>query len=149
MAAKKAPSRGGKLTPKQEAFVRAYIETSNASEAYRRSYDAGNMKPETVNSRAKELLKNGPITVRIELLQSKAEKRHSITVDDILRELEEARTMAATQERPQVSAMVAASMGKAKLLGLEVTKTEITGKDGSPILPPVFNISFENGGPGQ
>ena len=150
MTGKKAPSsEGGKLTPKQEAFVQAYIETGNASEAYRRSYDAGNMKPETVNSRAKELLKNGPITVRIELLQSKAEKRHSITVDDILRELEEARTMAATQERPQVSAMVAASMGKAKLLGLEVTKTEITGKDGAPLAPPVFNISFENGGPGQ
>ena len=150
MTVAKSPSgKGGKLTPKQEAFVQAYIETGNASEAYRRSYDAGNMKPETVNSRAKELLKNGPITVRIELLQSKAEKRHSITVDDILRELEEARTMAATQERPQVSAMVAASMGKAKLLGLEVTKTEITGKDGAPLAPPVFNISFENGGPGQ
>ena len=27
--------------------------------------------------------------------------------------------------------------------------TEITGKDGSPIAPPVFNVSFENGGPGQ
>ena len=38
---------------------------------------------------------------------------------------------------------------RAKLLGLEVNKTEITGKDGSPIAPPVFNISFENGGPGQ
>ena len=149
MTAKKAPSVGGKLTPKQEAFVQAYIETGNASEAYRRSYDAENMKPETVGRRAKELLKHGPITAHIELLQSKAEKRHSITVDDILRELEEARTMAATQERPQVSAMVAASMGKAKLLGLEVTKTEITGKDGAPLAPPVFNISFENGGPGQ
>ena len=149
MTAKKAPSSGGKLTIKQERFVQAYIETGNASEAYRRAYDAEGMKPETVNSRAKELLKNGPITARIELLQAKAEKRHSVTVDDILRELEEARTMAATQERPQVSAMVAASMGKAKLLGLEITKTEITGKDGGPLAPPVFNISFENGGPGQ
>ena len=149
MTAKKAPSVGGKLTPKQEVFVQAYIETGNASEAYRRAYDAGNMKPETVNRSAKELLENRKITARLEALQFKAEKRHSITVDDILRELEEARTMAATLERPQVSAMVAASMGKAKLLGLEVNKTEITGKDGSPIAPPVFNISFENGGPGQ
>lgn len=38
---------------------------------------------------------------------------------------------------------------RAKLLGLEVNKTEVTGKDGAPIAPPVFNISFENGGPGQ
>ena len=32
-----------KLTPKQEAFVLAYIETGNASEAYRRAYNAENM----------------------------------------------------------------------------------------------------------
>ena len=39
---------------------------------------------------------------------------------------------------------------RARLLGLDSpAKTEITGKDGSPIAPPVFNISFENGGPGQ
>lgn len=38
---------------------------------------------------------------------------------------------------------------RAKLLGLDVNKTEVTGKDGAPIAPPVFNISFENGGPGQ
>lgn len=38
---------------------------------------------------------------------------------------------------------------RAKLLGLEVNKTEVTGKDGTPLAPPVFNISFENGGPGQ
>lgn len=149
MTAKKAPSVGGKLTPKQEVFVQAYIETGNASEAYRRAYAADGTKPESVHRMAKELLDNLKITSRLAELQSKAERRHSITVDDILRELEEARTMAATQERPQVSAMVAASMGKAKLLGLEVNKTEITGKDGAPIAPPVFNVSFENGGPGQ
>ena len=149
-AQKKAPpGEGGKLTIKQERFVQAYIETGNASEAYRRAYDAGNMKQETISVKANELLNHGKVAVRLEELQSKAEKRHSVTVDDILRELEEARTMAATLERPQVSAMVAASMGKAKLLGLEVNKTEITGKDGGPLAPPVFNISFENGGPGQ
>ena len=35
------------LTPKQEAFCLAYMETGNASEAYRRAYDADNMKPAT------------------------------------------------------------------------------------------------------
>ena len=39
---------------------------------------------------------------------------------------------------------------RARLLGLDApSKNEVTGKDGSPIAPPVFNISFENGGPGQ
>ena len=133
MTEKKAPSVGGKLTPKQENFVQAYIETGNASEAYRRAYDAEGMKPESIAVNASKLLDNAKVALMLQQLKAKAEKRHEITVDDILRELEEARTMAATQERPQVSAMVAASMGKAKLLGLEVNKTEITGKDGGPI----------------
>lgn len=39
---------------------------------------------------------------------------------------------------------------RARLLGLDApAKNEITGKDGGPLAPPVFNISFENGGPGQ
>lgn len=121
------------LTPKQEAFALAYVETGNASEAYRRSYNAGKMKPETVSRRAKEAMKHGTITARIQELQAATFERHETTVDDILRELEEARTMAATLERPQVAAMVAASMGKAKLLGMLTDKTELTGKDGGPV----------------
>ena len=35
------------LTEKQEAFCRAFVETGNASEAYRRSYDAKNMGQNT------------------------------------------------------------------------------------------------------
>ena len=36
------------LTPKQEAFACAYVETGNASEAYRRAYDvAPDCKPNT------------------------------------------------------------------------------------------------------
>lgn len=31
----------------------------------------------------------------------------------------------------------------------DVQRHEVTGKDGAPLAPPVFNISFENGGPGQ
>ncbi len=40
------------LTPKQDAFCLAYLETSNASEAYRRAYDAKCMKDETIAKRA-------------------------------------------------------------------------------------------------
>ena len=39
---------------------------------------------------------------------------------------------------------------RARLLGLDApAKNEVTGKEGAPLAPPVFNISFENGGPGQ
>jgi phage terminase small subunit len=121
------------LTPKQEAFAQAYIETGNASEAYRRSYDASGMKPESINRKAKELLDNGKIAARLAELRASAVERHQLTVDDIIRELEEARTMAMTGERPQTAAMVAATMGKAKVLGLITDKAEVSGVNGQPI----------------
>ena len=121
------------LTPKQEAFALAYVETGNASEAYRRAYNAGNMKPEVIANKASALLKRGDVRVRVEMAQAKAVERHETTVDDILRELEEARALAAGGEKPQPAAMVAASMGKAKLLGMLTDKTEVTGKDGGPV----------------
>ncbi|HYH63355.1 MAG TPA: terminase small subunit [Urbifossiella sp.] len=74
------------LTPKQEAFCLRYIETGNASEAYRLSYDAADMKPETVNRKAKELLDNGKIAARVTALQERLLKRHDTSVDRILKE---------------------------------------------------------------
>lgn len=106
-----------KLTLKQEAFCLAYIETGNASEAYRRAYDCGNMKDTTVNRTAKEMLDNRKITARLEELKKPILERHTITVDSLIRELEEARVMASTLNNPQVSAMIKATMGKAELLG--------------------------------
>lgn len=112
------------LTPKQEAFALAYVETGNASEAYRRAYNAGKMKPETVNRTAKEQLDNPKIAARLAELKAAHVERHEVTVDDLIRELEEARSIAMAGERQQPAAMVAASMGKAKLLGLIVDKAE-------------------------
>ncbi len=60
------------LTPKQERFCLAYLETGNASEAYRRAYDAENMKPETIIKRASELLDNREIAGRLEELNRSA-----------------------------------------------------------------------------
>jgi phage terminase small subunit len=41
-----------KLTPKQERFVQAYIETGNATEAYRQAYDAKNALRQFLQSKA-------------------------------------------------------------------------------------------------
>ena len=94
-----------------------YVELGNASEAYRQVYNTENMKPESVNRKAKELMDNGKITARIETLQAEHAKRNAITVDSLINELEEARTVAKEKENP--NAMVTATMGKAKLLGLD------------------------------
>lgn len=76
-----------KLTPKQEKFCNGYVETGNASEAYRNAYNCKNMKPNTVNRKAKELLDNGKISARVAELQSELQRRSDIQKDDIIREL--------------------------------------------------------------
>lgn len=120
------------LTPKQEAFARAYVETSNASEAYRRAYNADNMKRESIAVEACKLLDDPNVAQMVQSLKEEALQRHRLTVDDLLRELEEARMAAYQQEKPQAAAMVAASMGKAKLLGLEApSKVDHLSSDGS------------------
>lgn len=74
------------LTPKQESFCQQYIETGNASEAYRQSYDVSSMKPESVNRAAKELIDNPKITSRIAKLEDDRLKRHQVTVDRVVAE---------------------------------------------------------------
>mgnify|MGYP003587417918 CR=1 FL=1 len=113
------------LTPKQEAFCLAYVETGNASEAYRRSYNAEKMKAETVNRTAKELLDNPKIAARVKELQESHQRRHNVTVDSLLAELEEARLMALQEAQP--SAAISATMGKAKIVGVDVQKVEHSG----------------------
>lgn len=113
------------LTPKQEAFCLAYIETGNASEAYRRAYSAGKMKPETVNVKACELLASGKVSVMVKELQEVHQKRHNVTVDSLIGELEEARRVAIRLAQP--SAAVSATMGKAKIVGVDVQKVEHSG----------------------
>ena len=49
------------LTPKQEGFCISYIETGNASEAYRLNYSVEKMKPDTVNRKAKFEMDKGKI----------------------------------------------------------------------------------------
>ena len=125
---------GLNLTPKQEKFCQLYIELGNASEAYRQAYNASKMKPETIKRKAQELLENGTITATyIAELRLEHKERHNINVDDLIAELEEARQLAKDPAKPQPSAMVSATMGKAKLLGLDKQVIEHTGKDGKDL----------------
>lgn len=75
------------LTPKQEAFCLAYLETGNASEAYRRAYSAENMKPATIAVKASELLANGKITVRLKELNTSAVSSAVMTRQEALERL--------------------------------------------------------------
>lgn len=117
------------LTPKQEKFCLKYIETGNASEAYRQSYSCERMKPETIKRNAKKLLDSNNIATTVEKLRQEIKDRHSLTVDDILAEYEEARALAKEMNKP--SAMVSATSGKARVLGFD--KVIVGGDKDNPV----------------
>lgn len=114
------------LTAKQSAFCRAYMETGNASESYRRTYSVENMSDKAIGVEACRLLAHPSVSLELDKLRGEAAKRNEITVDDLIRELEEARAAALESTNPQSSAAVAATMGKAKLLGMLTDKVAAT-----------------------
>lgn len=115
------------LTLKQEAFCQAYIENKgNASEAYRTAYATGKMKLESIHVNASKLLADTKVALRISALQQEHRNKHDVTVSGLLEELEEARQKALSAETPQASAAVAATMGKARLTGLDKVLIDLT-----------------------
>ena len=111
------------LTPKQEAFACAYVKTGNASEAYRRAYDVReNTKPSSIWVNGCKLLSDAKVAQRVAELHQAARERTLVTLESITAELDENRTFAAQLDQP--AAMNAATLGKAKLHGLLVEKTD-------------------------
>lgn len=127
-----------KLTAKQEAFCLAYIETNNASEAYRRSYNAGKMKTETINKRSSELMQNGAITGRVEQLREQVRERAQITLESHLERLNHLSLMA--EQAEQYSAAIKAEESRGKVAGLYVEKIDHTtnGKDIAPSFATLY-----------
>lgn len=111
------------LSAKQEGFCLSYVETGNASEAYRRNYNCGNMKPETINRAAKQLMDNPKITTRVKELMDANRKRHEITIDTLTEEIITDRNKAREMEKPEVS--LKANMDLAKLHGLLIDKSTV------------------------
>ena len=73
-----------KLTPKQNKFAEEYVNTGNASEAYRRAYDVSKTTSNDVIAvKASELLSNGNISVRVKELQKKEAESFQITRKDV------------------------------------------------------------------
>jgi phage terminase small subunit len=112
-----------KLTIKQEKFCLAYMETGNASEAYRRAYNASGMKEATINVKASELLKNGKVAVRVRDLASAHAQRHEITIDSLTEMLKADRELARTEKKSADA--IAAVMAIAKLHGMVVEKKNV------------------------
>lgn len=110
------------LTIKQETFCQRYIETGNASEAYRQAYDAAGMKPASINRKAKELLDNGKIAARLAELRKPAADAAQVTLEGHLKRLHD--LSAAAEKAGQMSAAITAEIARGKASGVHVEKSE-------------------------
>lgn len=61
------------LKPKQEKFAQIYVETGNASEAYRKAYNS-KAKPESVNVNASKLLADTKVSLRVRQLRDELDE---------------------------------------------------------------------------
>lgn len=75
-----APATTDDLTPKQAAFVSAYLEHGNASRAYREVFDASDMLPATIKRKAFELVHSANVANRVRTLQAAAAEHTVISV---------------------------------------------------------------------
>lgn len=71
-----------KLTAKQEKFCNYYLESGNASEAYRRAFSCQNMVEQTVWVKASRLQAKEKVKERIGQLRAELQKRSDITKDE-------------------------------------------------------------------
>jgi hypothetical protein len=105
---------------RHERFVQELAKGKSASEAYRNagySADDGN---------AIRLTGNDKVKARLTELLEKGAERTLVTIESITAELEEARLLAMKESTANPSAAVSASLGKAKLHGLLIDKSEST-----------------------
>jgi phage terminase small subunit len=116
------------LTPKQEAFAQAYVETGNASEAYRKAYDASGMKPATIHVKACELLSSGKVAVRVGELQKAGQAKHEMNLERLTNMTLQAFEVAVINAEPQ--GMVAAVKQLSKMHGFD---TEKRGNERDPL----------------
>jgi hypothetical protein len=114
-----------KLTLKQEAFVRAYLQSGNASEAYRLSYDAENMTDKTVWEESCKLLKHPKVSARVHSARERANEKAELSRAWVLERLMKNARIALAEETVRLKKSV-----KDKETGTElVVEVEVTDRD--------------------
>ena len=99
------------------------------------------MQQITVTKRASELLARGDIAGMVKTIKDKIAAKNLVTVESLVHELEEARIAALTAESPQSAAAVSATMGKAKLMGLDKQILDLKSSDGSMTPRAALDVS--------
>ncbi len=78
-----------KLTAKQEAFAQAVADGMTQADAYRKAYDAGRMKAETIQQVASRLMADRKVSARAAELRAKIAEKHIWTREKSVRVLSE------------------------------------------------------------
>lgn len=133
------------LDPVREKFVQEYHSHGNASEAYRAANPkAKKWKAETLHPKASKLLAEDKVRTRLAELQAASAEKHEITIERLtemtLAAYQEAQRVSPTSGQMQTASMIKAAEFLGKLHGLVVDKSELTGKDGAPLVP-VLNVT--------
>jgi hypothetical protein len=89
-----AARAAGGLTQKQEAFCLSFIETGNASEAYRLAYQPRRMTDKSIHEKASHILAEGKVQARVAKLRGTAAGKAVFGLVDHLAELATLRDLA-------------------------------------------------------
>lgn len=119
------------LTPKQEKFAQCVASGMNQSDAYRASYACESMGDATINNEAYVLMQNHDISMRIEHLQKPIAERVGRTLEQHIERLQQLSKLA--EEDCEYGHALKGEENIGKVLGYYVNKTELTGRNGSPI----------------
>jgi phage terminase small subunit len=125
-----------KLTVKEEKFCQLVVSLGSQGRAYSEAYET-DAKPRSCDVEGCKLVKKPHLAARIAELKAEIKEKHDITVDGLLLELEEARSIG--KQEGQASAMVNATMSKAKLCGLDKQIIDHTSSDGS-MAPTIIQL---------
>ena len=87
------------LTSKQEKFCQGVVKGLSYSAAYREAYEAGQMKMETINRKAKGLADNGKIRARLAELRGKIEEELKYSAVESFRKLSEIQEKALARKK--------------------------------------------------
>lgn len=111
------------LTAKQEAFCQAIVSGMSQADAYRTAYDAKNMKPATVQSKACILMTDGKVRARVEEIRAPVVAKVQYGLEQAMLEAEEG--MAICRNKENGGAFIQAVTLRSKLHGLLIERKEI------------------------
>ncbi len=115
-----------KLTTKEAIFVYLIVAGESDYNAYMASYKSKGSE-RTARKEAQKVKQRPIVEAAIEKARAEVTEAAQITAQDLIAELEEAREMAKKDREP--SAMVRATMGKARITGLDRVIVELQASE--------------------